>query len=472
MHMCSPARQPAARIGLEPNCTLRLRPRRTAAIRRPTRACDNRHRCASATRADAADSTSYHRGSLPLAAGSACRRSASAVPAPRPDAGAVLGAARCPAGCRCASRSAGRRAGRSAPPGRSRARAGSPARSPGPSGWRASTTSTRRALAGESALPTNCAGSSDQSMMSIFSPCSSLITARTRWPIGPMQAPLALTPGDRRADRDLGAVTGLTGDGGDLHRAVGDLRHLQREQLLHQGRVRARQGDLRAAEALGHVHHDAADPRAVRVRSRPGTCSDCGSTASSLPRSTMTMPFSARASCGLHDAGDQVTVAADVLAEVHLVGGLPQPLQDHLLGGHRRDPAEVVRGVVPLADQRAVRVELLRVAPGPRRSCGRSPPGRGSPRPRCAGTRSAARSRSPRGSSRTGSPARAPGRAAPRGRCSPLLALPILVVVHVVFVESSSIVVVFDVVVVGRSSSSASSTRLNSICTRPGPSSA
>ena len=32
-------------------------------------------------------------------------------------------------------------------------------------------------------------------MMSIFSPSSSLITARTRAPIGPMQAPLAFTPG-------------------------------------------------------------------------------------------------------------------------------------------------------------------------------------------------------------------------------------------------------------------------------------
>ena len=30
--------------------------------------------------------------------------------------------------------------------------------------------------------------------MSIFSPCSSFITFRTRLPIGPMQAPLALTP--------------------------------------------------------------------------------------------------------------------------------------------------------------------------------------------------------------------------------------------------------------------------------------
>ena len=31
--------------------------------------------------------------------------------------------------------------------------------------------------------------------MSIFSPCSSLMTLRTRWPIGPMQAPLAFSPG-------------------------------------------------------------------------------------------------------------------------------------------------------------------------------------------------------------------------------------------------------------------------------------
>ena len=35
--------------------------------------------------------------------------------------------------------------------------------------------------------------------MSIFSPCSSVITLRTRLPIGPMQAPLAFTPGWREA---------------------------------------------------------------------------------------------------------------------------------------------------------------------------------------------------------------------------------------------------------------------------------
>ena len=48
-------------------------------------------------------------------------------------------------------------------------------------------------MAGDSACPTKVAGSGDQSMMSIFSSFSSCITARTRWPIGPMQAPLALT---------------------------------------------------------------------------------------------------------------------------------------------------------------------------------------------------------------------------------------------------------------------------------------
>ncbi len=70
------------------------------------------------------------------------------------------------------------------------------------------------------------------------------------WPIGPMQAPLALTPGTVELDRDLGAVAGLARDRGDLDGAVGDLRDLEREELLHQVRVRARERDLRAAHAL------------------------------------------------------------------------------------------------------------------------------------------------------------------------------------------------------------------------------
>ena len=101
----------------------------------------------------------------------------------------------CPAGCRSASRSAWRRAGRSAPPCRWPARAGSRARRPARRAAAGSTTST-------DVDPRGRQGGRDergrvvavQSTMSIFSPCSSDITARTRWPIGPMQAPLALIP--------------------------------------------------------------------------------------------------------------------------------------------------------------------------------------------------------------------------------------------------------------------------------------
>ena len=81
--------------------------------------------------------------------------------------------------------------------------------------------------------------------MSIFSPCSSFITLRTRWPIGPMHEPFALTPGTLDVDRDLGAVAGLAGDAGDLDGAVGDLGDLEREQLLDQVGVGAREHHLR-----------------------------------------------------------------------------------------------------------------------------------------------------------------------------------------------------------------------------------
>ena len=153
-------------------------------------------------------------------------------------AGAGWARGRVRSGCRCASRSTGPRAGRSAPPGRSPARAGSRAPSPGRSGWPRRQPRPAAPWPATARCRRRCAGSSDQSMMSIFSPCSSLITARTRWPIGPMQAPLALTPGCGRPHRDLGTVPGLAGDRGDLHRAVGDLRHLQREQPPDQVRMR------------------------------------------------------------------------------------------------------------------------------------------------------------------------------------------------------------------------------------------
>ena len=168
-------------------------------------------------------------------------------------------------GCRCASRSAVRPGGRSGPPCRSRARAGSRVRRPAPSGLASSTTVTLETRAGLSALPTRVAGSSDQSMMSIFSPCSSFITARTRWPIGPMQEPLAFTPGTLDFTAILVRWPASRAIAADLDGAVGDLGHLEGEQLLDQVRVGAREHHLRAAHALADADHQALDAGAVGV---------------------------------------------------------------------------------------------------------------------------------------------------------------------------------------------------------------
>ena len=62
----------------------------------------------------------------------------------------------------------------------------------------------------------------------------------------------------------------------------------------------------------------------------------------------------------LDDAGDDVALAARVLLVLALALGLADALQDHLLGGLRGDAAEVLRRVVPLADDLALLVELLR----------------------------------------------------------------------------------------------------------------
>ena len=95
--------------------------------------------------------------------------------------------------------------------------------------------------------------------------------------------------------------------------------------------------------------HQALDPGAVLVvlarapARRPAGC------ASSLPRSTSTSLGSRP--CWI-DAGDDVALLAGELAELDVVLGVAQPLQDDLLGGRRGDPAEAGRGVVELARPR------------------------------------------------------------------------------------------------------------------------
>ena len=77
--------------------------------------------------------------------------------------------------------------------------------------------------------------------MSIFSPCSSCMTLRTRWPIGPMQAPFGFTPGTVVRTAILVRWPASRAIAADLDGAVGDLGHLQREELLDQVRVAARE---------------------------------------------------------------------------------------------------------------------------------------------------------------------------------------------------------------------------------------
>jgi hypothetical protein len=116
--------------------------------------------------------------------------------------------------------------------------------------------------------------------MSIFSPCSSVVTARTREPTGPMQAPLAFRPGtvDRTAillrwpaSRAMAAIS---------TEPVGDLGHLEREEPSDEVGVGARERDGRAALAAADGDDAALEARAVGV-DLPGTCSVAGSTASS-----------------------------------------------------------------------------------------------------------------------------------------------------------------------------------------------
>ena len=171
-----------------------------------------------------------------------------------------------------------------------------------------------------------------------------------------MQAPLAFIPGTVRAHRHLGAVPGLAGQRHDLDAAVGDLGHLQREQLAHQVGVGAREGDRGSLDALAHRDHVAAQPRAVGVVLAGHLL---GRRQHRLDRAEVDVDH-ARVAALLHDAGDDVALAAEELAQHVLVLGVAQPLQDGLPSRGRGDPAEALRGVVPLPHQLAVIVELSR----------------------------------------------------------------------------------------------------------------
>src|SRR5436190_7477256 len=158
-------------------------------------------------------------------------------------------------------------------------------------------------------------------------------------------------------DRDLRAVAGLARDVGDLHQAVGDLGHLQLEQLLDELGVATRDDDAGALGRGRDLLDDRLDAAGVLVALGVYLL---GLGQQGLHALAELYERVARVRL-LHDAGDQLADAVAVLLEHHVALGLADALQDHLLHRLGGDAAEVARGDIALLDLVAVLLELLGV---------------------------------------------------------------------------------------------------------------
>src|SRR5579864_7247790 len=141
-----------------------------------------------------------------------------------------------------------------------------------------------------------------------------------------------------RLDRDLRAVARLTRDAADLDETVRDLRHFELEQRLDQLRVTARQDDLRPLRPGPHLGDDRLDARALFValavdllRARQQRLD--------LAKVDEHVVAVARL---LHDAGDDLADAVDVLVVHHPPLFLANALEDDLLRGLRGDAPEAL----------------------------------------------------------------------------------------------------------------------------------
>ena len=161
---------------------------------------------------------------------------------------------------------------------------------------------------------------------------------RTREPRGPTQAPTGIDALRVRLDRDLRAVAGLASDAADLDETVGDLGHLELEQRLDQLGIAAREDHLRPLRARPDLGDHGLDPRALLVALAVDLL---------RPRQQRLDPAEVDehvvAIAGLlHDAGDDLALAVDVLVVHHHPLRLADALLDDLLGGHRGDAAEAL----------------------------------------------------------------------------------------------------------------------------------
>src|SRR6201996_8798940 len=161
-------------------------------------------------------------------------------------------------------------------------------------------------------------------------------------------------------DGDLRAVAGLAGDADDFHQAVRDLRHLELEQRFDQLRAAPADHDRRAFGRVGDVGDDRLDAHPVVVAlvvDLLGLRQQRLDPLAQLDQRVALVRL-------LDDPGDQLADAVLVLVVHHLPLGLADPLQDHLLGGLRGDPAEIFRGDVAGGDLVLVRGDHLRVELG------------------------------------------------------------------------------------------------------------
>ena len=140
-----------------------------------------------------------------------------------------------------------------------------------------------------------------------------------------------------RVDRDLGAIAGLADRAADHHGAVVDLRHFLLEQLDQQGRIGARQHDLRPLGAAVDAADDGADAVAdgVVLRARLFLARQLRLDAAELHDDVAVLE-------ALDHAVDDFADALAVLGVDVLALGLADLLEDHLLGGLRGDAAEVL----------------------------------------------------------------------------------------------------------------------------------
>ena len=238
--------------------------------------------------------------------------------------------------------------------------------------------------------------------MSIFSPCSSVMTARTRAPIGPMQAPLALSP----ATLECTAI--LVRWPASRARAAISTEPSAISGTSSANSLRTRLGWVRDRPICGPLgprrtrHDEAAQPLAVDVALARHLL---GERQDALDRAEVDGDVP-RVGALLDDARDDVALAALEVAHDRVVLEVAQPLDDDLAGGRGGDAAEAGRGVVELGTVLArwalVALLGLRAPRSPRaprrrrgRSCGRARRGRCGRRRRCGGRPRAGPARSP-----------------------------------------------------------------------------